>query len=35
VLAGTFATLAVFVPIAFMAGIVGRFFMQYGLAIVF
>lgn len=35
VLAGTFATLAVFVPIAFMAGIVGRFFLQYGLAIVF
>lgn len=35
VLAGTFATLAVFVPIAFMSGIVGRFFMQYGLAIVF
>ena len=35
VLAGTFATLAVFVPIAFMEGIVGRFFFQYGLAIVF
>ena len=35
VLAGTFATLAVFVPIAFMEGIVGRFFLQYGLAIVF
>ena len=35
VLAGTFATLAVFVPIAFMSGIVGRFFLQYGLAIVF
>jgi len=35
VLAGTFATLAVFVPIAFMSGIVGRFFFQYGLAIVF
>jgi len=34
VLAGTFATLAVFVPIAFMEGIVGRFFFQYGLAIV-
>ena len=31
VLAGTFATLAVFVPIAFMSGIVGRFFFQYGL----
>lgn len=35
VLAGTFATLAVFVPIAFMEGIVGRFFFQYGLTIVF
>lgn len=35
VLAGTFATLAVFVPIAFMEGIVGQFFFQYGLAIVF
>ncbi len=35
VLAGTFATLAVFVPIAFMQGVVGRFFFQYGLAIVF
>lgn len=35
VMAGTAATLAVFLPIAFMSGIVGRFFMQYGLAIVF
>ena len=35
VLAGTFSTLAVFVPIAFMSGIVGRFFFQYGLTIVF
>ena len=35
VLAGTFATLAVFVPIAFMSGIIGRFIFQYGLAIVF
>jgi len=35
VTAGTAATLAVFLPIAFMSGIVGRFFMQYGLAIVF
>jgi HAE1 family hydrophobic/amphiphilic exporter-1 len=35
VFAGTAATLAVFVPIAFMDGIVGRFFYQYGLAIVF
>jgi HAE1 family hydrophobic/amphiphilic exporter-1 len=35
VLAGTFATLAVFVPIAFMEGVVGRFFFEYGLAIIF
>ncbi len=35
VLAGTIATLAVFVPIAFMSGMIGRFFFQYGLAIVF
>ena len=35
VLAGTFATLAVFVPIAFMDGIVGQFFNEYGFAIVF
>ncbi|MBT8111984.1 MAG: efflux RND transporter permease subunit [Gammaproteobacteria bacterium] len=35
VFAATFATLAVFVPIAFMSGVVGRFFLQYGLAIVF
>ena len=35
VLAGTFATLAVFVPIAFMQGVVGRMFFQYGLAIIF
>lgn len=35
VMAGTAATLAVFLPIAFMSGIVGRFFLQYGLAIVF
>lgn len=35
VVAGTAATLAVFVPIAFMEGIVGRFFYQYGLTIVF
>lgn len=35
VLAGTFATNAVFVPIAFMEGVIGRFFFQYGLAIVF
>jgi HAE1 family hydrophobic/amphiphilic exporter-1 len=35
VLAGTVATLAVFVPIAFMGGVVGSFFLQYGLAVVF
>jgi hydrophobic/amphiphilic exporter-1 (mainly G- bacteria), HAE1 family len=35
VMAGTWAVVAVFVPIAFMEGIVGRFFYQYGLAIVF
>lgn len=35
VFAGTAATLAVFIPIAFMEGIVGRFFFQYGLTIVF
>lgn len=31
VLAGTFATLAVFVPIAFMEGVVGRFFFNMAL----
>jgi HAE1 family hydrophobic/amphiphilic exporter-1 len=35
VTAGTWAVVAVFVPIAFMDGVVGRFFYQYGLAIVF
>src|SRR5262249_22817261 len=35
VMAGTWAVVAVFVPIAFMDGVVGRFFYQYGLAIVF
>jgi len=35
VLAGTFATLAVFVPISVMEGIVGQFLIQYGLTIVF
>ena len=33
VIAGTLAIMAVFVPIAFMDGIVGRFFYQYGLTI--
>ena len=35
VMAGTWAVVAVFVPIAFMNGIVGRFFFQFGLAIAF
>jgi len=35
VLAGTAATLAVFIPIAFTTGMVGRMFFQYGLTIVF
>lgn len=33
--AGTLSIMAVFIPIAFMEGIVGRFFFQYGLTIVF
>jgi len=35
VIAGTASVCAVFVPIAFMDGVVGRFFFQYGLAITF
>ncbi len=35
VLAGTAAVLAVFIPIAFMQGVIGRFFYEYGLAISF
>ena len=35
VMSGTWAVVAVFVPIAFMDGVVGRFFYQFGLAIVF
>jgi len=35
VVAGTLSIMGVFVPIAFMEGIVGRFFFQYGLTIVF
>ncbi len=35
VVAGTLSIMAVFVPIAFMEGIIGRFFYQYGLTIVF
>ncbi len=35
VFAGTASVCAVFVPIAFMEGMVGRFFFQYGMAITF
>lgn len=35
VIAGTNSMLVVFVPIAFMEGIAGRFFYQYGLAVTF
>ncbi len=35
VVAGTNSMLVVFVPIAFMEGIAGRFFFQYGLAVTF
>jgi len=35
VIAGTASVLAVFLPIAFMQGIIGRFFFEYGLAISF
>ena len=35
VIAGTLSIMAVFIPIAFMEGIVGKFFYQYGLTIVF
>ena len=33
VMATTFAIVAVFVPIAFMSGIIGRFFLQFGLTV--
>lgn len=33
VMATTFAILAVFVPVAFMGGIIGRFFFQFGIAV--
>jgi len=33
VMATTFAILAVFVPVAFMSGIVGRFFFQFGITV--
>jgi HAE1 family hydrophobic/amphiphilic exporter-1 len=35
VVAGTASVLAVFLPIAFMRGMIGRFFFEYGLAICF
>ncbi len=35
VIATTFSILAVFVPVAFMKGIVGRFFFQFGLTVAF
>jgi HAE1 family hydrophobic/amphiphilic exporter-1 len=35
VMAATISVIAVFTPIAFMSGIVGRFFFEYGLAVVF
>ncbi|MFZ5572946.1 MAG: efflux RND transporter permease subunit [Thermodesulfobacteriota bacterium] len=35
VLATTFSIVAVFVPVAFMKGIVGRFFFQFGITITF
>jgi multidrug efflux pump subunit AcrB len=33
VMATTFAILAVFIPVAFMGGVIGRFFMQFGLTV--
>ena len=33
VMATTFAIVAVFVPIAFMSGIIGRFFLQFGITV--
>jgi len=35
VVAGTLSVLAVFLPIAFMQGVIGRFFYEYGMAISF
>ncbi|RME28337.1 MAG: efflux RND transporter permease subunit, partial [Candidatus Zixiibacteriota bacterium] len=35
VMATTFTVVAVFVPVAFMEGIVGRFFLQFGLTVAF
>ena len=33
VMATTFAILAVFIPVAFMSGVIGRFFMQFGITV--
>ena len=33
VMATTFAILAVFIPVAFMGGVIGRFFLQFGLTV--
>jgi hydrophobic/amphiphilic exporter-1 (mainly G- bacteria), HAE1 family len=33
VMATTFAILAVFIPVAFMRGVIGRFFLQFGLTV--
>ena len=35
VLATTFSIVAVFVPVAFMKGIIGRFFFQFGMTVTF
>ena len=35
VMATTFSIIAVFVPIAFMKGIVGRFFYEFGITVAF
>src|SRR3990170_1620447 len=35
VMATTFAIVAIFMPVAFMKGIIGRFFIQFALTVVF
>ena len=35
VMATTFAIVAIFLPVAFMKGIIGRFFLQFALTIIF
>src|SRR3990170_1145310 len=35
VMATTFAIVAIFLPVAFMKGIIGRFFLQFALTVVF